>query len=107
FFQAEDGIRDLYVTGVQTCALPICIIPTSASRTPPDETSASLPSAWPGASGIVSSETTDGIRSGRCAAAWMARLVASPFDISALIGRASCRERVESSEVAGPVNERT
>src|SRR5204863_5571328 len=22
-FQAEDGIRDLYVTGVQTCALPI------------------------------------------------------------------------------------
>src|SRR2546430_6647145 len=25
FFQAEDGIRDLTVTGVQTCALPICI----------------------------------------------------------------------------------
>src|SRR5690349_24852360 len=23
FFQAEAGIRDLYVTGVQTCALPI------------------------------------------------------------------------------------
>src|SRR6266576_4802896 len=23
FFQADDGIRDLYVTGVQTCALPI------------------------------------------------------------------------------------
>src|SRR2546430_11732767 len=23
FFQAEDGIRDLTVTGVQTCALPI------------------------------------------------------------------------------------
>src|SRR5690606_40428974 len=28
FFQAEDGIRDFHVTGVQTCALPI-----SASRT--------------------------------------------------------------------------
>src|SRR5206468_10024588 len=27
FFQAEDGIRDLIVTGVQTCALPIWIIP--------------------------------------------------------------------------------
>src|SRR5216683_1330713 len=26
FFQAEDGIRDLIVTGVQTCALPICIV---------------------------------------------------------------------------------
>src|SRR5437879_9781026 len=24
FFQAEDGIRDTSVTGVQTCALPIC-----------------------------------------------------------------------------------
>src|SRR2546430_5173859 len=30
FFQAEDGIRDLTVTGVQTCALPISI----ASRVP-------------------------------------------------------------------------
>src|SRR2546427_6887988 len=27
FFQAEDGIRDLTVTGVQTCALPIWIRP--------------------------------------------------------------------------------
>src|SRR3712207_7554350 len=25
FFQAEDGIRDIGVTGVQTCALPICL----------------------------------------------------------------------------------
>src|SRR2546430_7876181 len=29
FFQAEDGIRDLTVTGVQTCALPISV------QTPP------------------------------------------------------------------------
>src|SRR5256885_10577257 len=27
FFQAEDGIRDYKVTGVQTCALPICKSP--------------------------------------------------------------------------------
>src|SRR6266496_3950852 len=34
FFQAEDGIRDLYVTGVQTCALPIWPAPAGlASRT--------------------------------------------------------------------------
>src|SRR5256712_8884232 len=26
FFQAEDGIRDLIVTGVQTCALPISLL---------------------------------------------------------------------------------
>src|SRR2546430_1942148 len=36
FFQAEDGIRDLTVTGVQTCALPILrlakAIPCSPSR---------------------------------------------------------------------------
>src|SRR5690349_24495715 len=30
FFQAEDGIRALYVTGVQTCALPIFGIKQSA-----------------------------------------------------------------------------
>src|SRR6266850_3058182 len=30
FFQAEDGIRDYKVTGVQTCALPICIAPKAA-----------------------------------------------------------------------------
>src|SRR3989338_8408810 len=28
FFQAEDGIRDGTVTGVQTCALPISIVPS-------------------------------------------------------------------------------
>src|SRR5947209_13318358 len=27
FFQAEDGIRDIGVTGVQTCALPISNLP--------------------------------------------------------------------------------
>src|SRR5256885_13105508 len=27
FFQAEDGIRDYKVTGVQTCALPISLTP--------------------------------------------------------------------------------
>src|SRR5258708_10296466 len=32
FFQAEDGIRDDLVTGVQTCALPICTRGTVRSR---------------------------------------------------------------------------
>src|SRR5256885_4589744 len=31
FFQAEDGIRDYKVTGVQTCALPI-LVPSSGSE---------------------------------------------------------------------------
>src|SRR5256885_13091453 len=35
FFQAEDGIRDYKVTGVQTCALPISMRPaTPQSGTP-------------------------------------------------------------------------
>src|SRR5205809_3013657 len=35
FFQAEDGIRDVAVTGVQTCALPIysCLSPSGIITT--------------------------------------------------------------------------
>src|SRR5687768_17817804 len=48
FFQAEDGIRDVAVTGVQTCALPISfrasvtLGPTdpNATLTPPPRTPA-------------------------------------------------------------------
>src|SRR5437762_11063725 len=32
FFQAEDGIRDTSVTGVQTCALPICKFPQRVNQ---------------------------------------------------------------------------
>src|SRR5207244_7715486 len=32
FFQAEDGIRDDLVTGVQTCALPIYVLQEHAQR---------------------------------------------------------------------------
>src|SRR2546427_1953663 len=39
FSQAEDGIRDLTVTGVQTCALPICFR---------GRLSALPPGHWPG-----------------------------------------------------------
>src|SRR5205085_4430552 len=34
FFQAEDGIRDLTVTGVQTCALPISRTARDRARVP-------------------------------------------------------------------------
>src|SRR5256884_1113690 len=33
FFQAEDGIRDVAVTGVQTCALPIWLDPGRVAPT--------------------------------------------------------------------------
>src|SRR5271155_4111034 len=37
FFQAEDGIRYLYVTGVQTCALPICGVGAKFNEYPLDD----------------------------------------------------------------------
>src|SRR5690625_7975904 len=60
FFQAEDGIRDGHVTGVQTCALPILAVVSGNSRRtggyspstrvevvrrPPDSNPIRLPSA--------------------------------------------------------------
>src|SRR2546426_6731978 len=53
FFQAEDGIRDYKVTGVQTCALPISSaiagVSTSASSSVPYRSSArASPATDPG-----------------------------------------------------------
>src|SRR6266511_5223264 len=39
FFQAEDGIRDFHVTGVQTCALPISEGCSTSTRWPSTPTS--------------------------------------------------------------------
>src|SRR6266581_7626956 len=46
FFQAEDGIRDGRVNGVQTCALPIYKL--SGGFTWEKQNNTSNPSAWPG-----------------------------------------------------------
>src|SRR3712207_7286607 len=50
FFQAEDGIRDIGVTGVQTCALPI-LMTCRFLRSPSSESPAPLPAhcsgSWP------------------------------------------------------------
>src|SRR5687767_175416 len=68
FFQAEDGIRDKLVTGVQTCALPICRAgpprpPTTGGRPPPRS---------PGRTGALRAGGRGGARSvaGRCRARW-------------------------------------
>src|SRR5690606_39438140 len=53
FFQAEDGIRDFHVTGVQTCALPI-------SSLTPSPTMATLDSAR---RRLIASTLSSGIRS--------------------------------------------
>src|SRR5256885_2449654 len=88
FFQAEDGIRDYKVTGVQTCALPIFpgdgeIIEGIASV---DE------SAITGESAPVIRESGGD----RSAVTGGTRVLSDEIKISitAKIGRASCRERV-------------
>src|SRR6266536_3756914 len=49
FFQAEDGIRDPLVTGVQTCALPICpCLVRGEGSTAVDGVSTSYPSSHKG-----------------------------------------------------------
>src|SRR2546426_736856 len=47
FFQAEDGIRDYKVTGVQTCALPICHIPLTPLDSAVPSSQVSRPPQFP------------------------------------------------------------
>src|SRR5690606_39707091 len=90
FFQAEDGIRDFHVTGVQTCALPIYTALTIESRyftylATGQISKNMIGTFWHGLNAIKSGASRpQGI------AAWKAK-----------IGRASCRERVESWEGGG------
>src|SRR5690606_39892936 len=93
FFQAEDGIRDFHVTGVQTCALPICIrihVPGRHGRL-----------CDPGI------HTTGGRwHGGACCSTILSASGRGPFlrggrrNGGRKIGRASCRERVSVAEVA-------
>src|SRR5256885_3670354 len=82
FFQAEDGIRDYKVTGVQTCALPIC---ARARREPWRRSAPTLRARAPRRSaGGCNSRAARGSR----------RPVGGGARSSREIGRASCRERV-------------
>src|SRR5688500_20166708 len=74
FFQAEDGIRDYKVTGVQTCALPIFL--TRKSHT------------------VEDGELAVKLRL-QVGELWEERLGDNERAVEAFkIGRASCRERV-------------
>src|SRR2546425_1807305 len=86
FFQAEDGIRDKLVTGVQTCALPISTGAEAFSRVNSDTFE------------IVLLDLTLPERDGLeiLAALRQRRLETRVLILTARdkIGRASCRERV-------------
>src|SRR5690606_40560343 len=88
FFQAEDGIRDFHVTGVQTCALPISLITRVAGR--PPTVPASAAHSQPGSPRRAATRLAPTASAGRPhPPKWPG--------IRAQIGRASCRERVEIS----------
>src|SRR5207247_3626771 len=96
FFQAEDGIRDPLVTGVQTCALPISARPTASASPSRSRTCRSCPCTFRRTSAAPRSGTWSSAvrRSG---------ISASPPEI----GRASCRERGEGGGGGGGVAGRT
>src|SRR2546421_9006145 len=60
FFQAEDGIRDLIVTGVQTCALPISRPSSGRRRGPRDRSSRSRGASARGPVGCAAAPGTPG-----------------------------------------------
>src|SRR5690606_40996811 len=101
FFQAEDGIRDFHVTGVQTCALPIsCRRPSGYSRRAP---AIPVPGSEAKVPSSVSSQPGWGTVSLLRKTTYSPRASARPSLQAAKIGRASCRERVERGEVDGAV----
>src|SRR5699024_11291666 len=105
--QAEDGIRDRNVTGVQTCALPICNHANATGKTAAEAlvdlilgkatvtvdlhlyTASDLANAPVWASGI----------------GWLDSCTGEKWTARTKIGRASCRERGERREVAGDTRE--
>src|SRR5690606_39787644 len=91
FFQAEDGIRDFHVTGVQTCALPISC---SGRKNPPFDLKLARHHARHAhgdgmkAKGFIDGGTEE-LRPKRRLEGWTKRLT----DERSEIGRASCRGR--------------
>src|SRR5207302_2273537 len=86
FFQAEDGIRDFHVTGVQTCALPIYRGEEESPRPPRF-------AGYGHADRERRRQDQDRQRNRR-------------GSFPRWIGRASCRERVESWVAAVPLREK-
>src|SRR5205807_4346124 len=93
FFQAEDGIRDYKVTGVQTCALPILL--ETLDRVVNLEMVADVP---------LGSFLSGGVDSSAIVALMKRHSNGRPIETYTIgmeaedqIGRASCRERVEKA----------
>src|SRR2546422_2583732 len=98
FFQAEDGIRDVAVTGVQTCALPISVVGVSCKRAP----SAAKPADVDYYTCTMHPSVKSQDPKGKCPICGMnlvpvkkrqSRIGEPAMGPEGQIGRASCRER--------------
>src|SRR5699024_11539986 len=103
FLQAEDGIRDRNVTGVQTCALPICLLSLA-------EADLVILPQLDGIKPHIASEIVkedfqskrSALRAAHCRQVPERYFVCDPAVCQ--IGRASCREGVWMSGHAGAVS---
>src|SRR5689334_23785858 len=89
FFQAEDGIRDGTVTGVQTCALPILWKFVNGVRSQVKRGTKAVPlelGTWNEIKVVTNGVNVKGYLNGD--------LIIDQDWTSRKIGRASCRERV-------------
>src|SRR5207245_8739958 len=103
-FQAEDGIRDATVTGVQTCALPIWT--DAAGRVGAHIGLSFSQASLEGRTGPAATASGRDIAGRRRTSQGPARGIICGWRTRMKIGRASCRERVENEEVGGTVKKR-
>src|SRR5690349_23430804 len=100
FFQAEDGIRDLYVTGVQTCALPISVASGCSLADPLAKRRQAIDD---GKQRIAEIDA----RLGQIADDRKTLEGQADSAEKTEIGRASCRERVEIGEVGESIKKKS
>src|SRR5436189_4284871 len=94
FFQAEDGIRDTSVTGVQTCALPISWS-RSAALTSTDSARSTKPGHWRKPARSRRDPEQLGLPLRGVPGPTLLVAMRPPVEFEFIqIGRASCRERV-------------
>src|SRR5256884_4582349 len=86
FFQAEDGIRDVAVTGVQTCALPISLFFCAAEIY--------ILSQYCGVKRVSTRRSRFFGETSRAFPLWESQSRNNVGSPPTEIGRASCRERV-------------
>src|SRR5690606_40106436 len=95
FFQAEDGIRDFHVTGVQTCALPILATALGQALGAKLQPAARVPRRLPAGRWRAYAGDLAG-----------AFATLTPVAVRLEIGRASCRERGGKWGVGGAEEEK-